>query len=124
MLMKANGADEIDRALTTWRALAPYWNTEADRIRLLVQGGDATVVSPNEIEHLCEMMRRTIASAERLLASCPAGDRRFADLLQAIGECDALLESYQTSLERLDKPRDVQLHAPVRLIVHREAHVT
>jgi hypothetical protein len=122
MLMKANGADEIDKALTTWRALTPHWNLEADRIRKHVQGGEASLVSESEVERLSETMRRTVAGAERLLLACPAGDGRFAELLRLIAECEALLGSFQRSLDRLDPAAQSVARMPVRRIVHREGH--
>lgn len=118
MLMKANGADAIDQALTTWRALVPHWNLEADRVRQLVQGEGAALVSQSELERLSETMRRTIAAAERLLLACPAGDGRFAELRQAIAECEALLNSFQTSLDRLDPAVESVPRLPVRIIAH------
>lgn len=101
MLKQADGGDDIDLAFGAWRGLLAFWNSEADRLRLLARSGTAlTIDEMAEAERLVEAIRAAMIGAEATAIGLACGDGRFADILHLSAECEALLESVQTSLAR------------------------
>lgn len=119
MLKQAEGDDDIDLAFGKWRGLLPFWNSEADRLRLLARSGMAlTADEMSEAERLIESVRAGMIGAEAVAIGLAVGDRRFADILHISAECEALLESLQTSLARAPDGVATPPRTPLQVIAH------
>lgn len=119
MLKQADGGDDIDLAFGKWRGLLPFWNSEADRLRLLARGGTAlTSDEMAEAERLVDAVRAGMIGAEAMAIGLAVGDRRFADILHISAECEALLESLQTSLARTPDGIATPPRTPLQVITH------
>lgn len=118
MLKQAEGSDDIDLAFGKWRGLLPFWNSEADRLRLAARGGGMTADELEEAERVIDSVRAAMIGAEAMAIGLAVGDRRFADILHISAECEALLESLQTSLARAPQGVAEPARAPLRVIAH------
>lgn len=124
MLMKADRNEELERTLSAWRAMLPHWNAEADRFRKLaldVRAGEPVQIGAfDEAETLVKQVRGAMERADMLMTLTPAGDPLLSMLLRASAEFEALLESFQTTLEMAELVAGRRLRRPVQFIAHRE----
>lgn len=119
MLKQAQGGDDIDLAFGKWRGLLPFWNSEADRLRVVARSSmPLTESEMAEAERLVEAVRTTMIAAEAMAIGLPTGDGRFADILHISAECEALLESLQTSLARAPEGEAPPARPPLQFISH------
>jgi hypothetical protein len=127
MLMKPDGSSETQKAFATWRAMLPHWNAEADRFRKLaiaVRGGEPVEIGAfDEAEALVQQIRAAMERADMLMTLTHAGDPALTTLLRASAEFEALLESFQTTLETANLVAGRRLRRPVQVITHREANI-
>jgi hypothetical protein len=126
MLMKADRNGELERSLSAWRAMLPHWNAEADRFRKLaldVRAGEPVQIGAfDEAETLVEQIRGAMERADMLMTLTPAGDPLLSMLLRAGAEFEALLGSFQTTLEMAELVAGRRLRRPVQVISHREVY--
>lgn len=126
MLMRADPNGELQRTLAAWRAMLPHWNAEADRFRKLaldVRAGEPVQIGAfDEAETLVEQVRGAMERADMLMTLTPAGDPLLSMLLRASAEFEALLESFQTTLEMAELVAGRRLRRPVQVIPHREVY--
>jgi hypothetical protein len=61
--------------------------------------------------------------ADMLMTLTQAGDPSLTTLLRASAEFEALLESFQTTLETANLVAGRRLRRPVQVITHREANI-
>ena len=126
MLMKADGTEGSQKAFREWRSMLPHWNAEADRFRklaLAVRAGEPVQIGAfDEAEALVHQIRAAMERADMLMTLTHAGDPALPTLMRASAEFEALLESFQTSLEMADLVAGRRLRRPVQFISHREAH--
>ena len=128
MLMKADAPSPANAALTrafaTWRAMLPYWNAEADRVRraaLATRSGVAAYEGiVDDIEALSLRVRQAMELSDSLMTMTGPGDTSLGPLLRAGAEFEALLDSLQTSLEMLDYVAGRPARRPAQLIAHPE----
>ncbi len=71
-----------------------------------------------EAERVIDSVRAAMIGAEAMAIGLAVGDRRFADILHISAECEALLESLQTSLARAPQSIAEPPRAPLRVIAH------
>lgn len=106
MLLKAEGHDAAENAFARWRAMIPFWNTEADRFRAAAlaacRGGEAPAGIVEDIEMVLNQVRTALQHCDNLIATTLPGDHQLALLVNAAGEFEALLESLHGSLERIE----------------------
>lgn len=125
MLMKADTNGEVERTLFAWRTMLPHWNEEADRFRKLaleVRAGEPVQIGAfDEAEALLEQIRAAMERADVLMTIVPAGDPTLSTLLRASAEFEALLESFQTTLEMAELVAGRRLRRPLQVIAHRDA---
>jgi hypothetical protein len=122
MLMKADGNDTTERTFRTWRAILPQWNVEADRYRRLAIaarcGADVPTGTIPEAEALTAQIRSALERSDMLMTMTLAGDPALSSLLRAGSEFEALLESFQTSIDMLTVSADRPQGRTARVISH------
>ncbi|HEY9012197.1 MAG TPA: hypothetical protein VIN06_14380 [Devosia sp.] len=124
--MRADRNGGLERTLAAWRAMLPHWNAEADRFRKLaldVRAGEPVQIGAfDEAETLVEQVRGAMERADMLMTLTPAGDPLLSMLLRASAEFEALLESFQTTLEMAELVAGRRLRRPLQVISHREVY--